>query len=237
MSASIKSIIILLTPPALFFAILLGSEWLADNFDFIPYISEGLLLLLFIVSVVLSTYFLHKYWWRSGLVWKFSILGVFIVGAFIMSNMRDNVGHPSGGNAAIKGNLAGIRIQAARYAAAHDGKFGDANIRTTLCEEAQKQGANLFQEKIISEAMLAARNANGSRSLFCALQLDGESTQVFYDEKNTRDSKSILVKGSWAVSSPLRSSPDQYWCVDSTGTMRVVPYHITEARCPEGVAR
>ena len=118
-----------------------------------------------------------------------------------------NTARDKGADAAIKGNLAGLRVQAELYFDTN-GHYGTAVIVATKTEAVCTQANTVMDPGAtnnISLGIKAASNANSPTTweATCAVGRVGASGNAT----------------SWAVSVPLRSVAGS-WCVDSTGASR-----------------
>ena len=110
-----------------------------------------------------------------------------------------NSARAKGADAAIKSNLANMRVQAEiYYDGTGAGAYGAALYYNNAgaCDTA---GTGVFSDTVIRSAFAAAETASGSVAGVC----------------------SVLANGSaWAVSMPLKTASTNSWCVDSTGASK-----------------
>ena len=122
-----------------------------------------------------------------------------------------NTARDKGADAAIKGNLAGLRVQAELYFD-KDGKYGSEvfamNTTEPYCDGTDAASDETLFNKNVANSLYqginAASDANGST--WVASCAAGCTTA------------SCANATSWAVAVPLRAPTNKtYWCVDSTG--------------------
>lgn len=111
-----------------------------------------------------------------------------------------NSARAKGGDAAVKGNVSGIRAQAELvYDSASPNSYGNVTGTTGLCFDGNAVNA-------INSAKSAAGITAATIVAYATIQ--GASTAVCH----TNDAN------GWAVSVPLKSSSTTYYCVDGKGT-------------------
>jgi prepilin-type N-terminal cleavage/methylation domain-containing protein len=112
-----------------------------------------------------------------------------------------NQARNKGSDAAIKGNLAGMRAQAEIYFDSNN-HYGDVMAAAT-CPAAA--GTTMFYtDTTIRNAVAAAGSASGSAVTCTAATGSGGTTPG-------------SNAASWAISAPLKTKPSSNWCVDSSG--------------------
>lgn len=99
-----------------------------------------------------------------------------------------------GANAGVQANLDTIRTQAEIFAG------NNSNSYTGMCADAT-----------IAAALASARNASGAASINTTYATAGGTTAV------TCHVDTAANATSWAAEAPLKTTPVQMWCVDSTG--------------------
>ena len=120
-----------------------------------------------------------------------------------------------GSDAAIKGDLDGIRSESQIY---YDGtgnqSYGTTAVSLGTCPTSGTAAANLFVgDSSIKQAISAAASASGGNVLCVSSQLTGTTNATF------------------AVASPLKTSPSTYWCVDSNGDASSTAGVVTGGVC------
>jgi prepilin-type N-terminal cleavage/methylation domain-containing protein len=130
-----------------------------------------------------------------------------ILASVVLSSLND--ARAKGADAAIKANLANIRVQAEL--------IYDTNTPNSY--------ANLCTNTIVGNQTQAAANALGG-TVVNTLATVGTATTV--NCHLAADNK------TWAVSSGTRVNPAVYWCVDSTGASKQhsSPIPGNQAYCP-----
>jgi prepilin-type N-terminal cleavage/methylation domain-containing protein len=129
-----------------------------------------------------------------------------ILSSIVLASL--NTARGKGADAAIKGNLEGIRVQAEMV---YDSKscYGDG-IAGTCAAAAFASGAcaatagTLFAESTVRAAITSAGNASSNGGLaagFC---------------------QSSANQTDWAIAMPLKTDATKSWCVDYTGASRQV---------------
>ncbi len=103
-----------------------------------------------------------------------------------------NTARSKGGDAAVKGNLNGIRASASLF----QDTFNNYGAETTACTSGMFNG-----DQNIKQAIAAAVNSGGGAAVCNA----------------TDGATAVGSSTSWVVAVPLKSTPSIYWCVDSTG--------------------
>jgi len=106
-----------------------------------------------------------------------------------------NTARSKGADAAIKGNLNGVRAQAELYYDSHDNSYAptDRTYLATGCEGITDE--NIFKDTNIKNAIVSAQKAGvGTAGVSC-----------------------IASSTSWALSAQLKSNTALYFCIDSTG--------------------
>ena len=108
-----------------------------------------------------------------------------------------NTARNKGNDAAIKNNLANMRPQAEMYYDTNNNYGGAAAYYSTdgTCITA---GTGVFSDTTIRSGLASAKNASGSNPI-CSITANG---------------------AAWAVAIPLKGTPANYWCVDSTGASK-----------------
>ncbi len=97
-----------------------------------------------------------------------------------------------GGDAAVQGDLVGIRSQAELYSSNNGNAYTTVNVATTTtCAGA----AGMFSDANVKSAITAAAGAGGG-GVACA----------------------VNTAGYWVVAAQLKSDTTKAWCVASTGT-------------------
>lgn len=119
------------------------------------------------------------------------------------------VAREKGLNAAIKGNLAGIRIQAELYWDEHD-TYAKNSLPAGPCYSGTKVTNSILDEKSIQNALTSVEQSNNNAGLVCSLTGGKES--------------------SYAISAKLIGQA-KWWCVDSTGASREIDGPITASVC------
>ncbi len=109
-----------------------------------------------------------------------------------------NSARSKGADAAIKGNINGIRAQAELYYDSTGANSYGAEVNTSSCT------TGLFADANVKQAVASAVTANGGTAATC-LSADGAA------------GTSGTAATSWAVSVPLKSNSAIKYCVDSTG--------------------
>ena len=94
-----------------------------------------------------------------------------------------------GGDAAVQGDLVGIRDQAELNATNNNSSY-----------------ANVCSDATVVNALNAAKSAGGATAIVTAAGTPGASGTVTCHAST----------GAWAVEAPMKTSG--FWCVDSTGT-------------------
>jgi len=189
--------------------------WLLDKLD----IDFAWVLGFALIAGVSVLFLAEQYWFgRNAVIFAVLLLTGLIALSFV-PGIFFPPGRIKGTDAAIKGNLASIRLQAELYFDEHcrdlESKACYGPIFTL--DKCPEDGQTIFYtEKNIYGAIQNAKKTSG-QDVICAAEgeTNGQST-------------------AWAISSALKSDKKKYWCVDSTGVSREVPHHITEAKCPEG---
>lgn len=118
-----------------------------------------------------------------------------------------NSARNKGADAAIKGNLAGVRTSAELFYDNNSNVYASSTATAVACTTANTANS-LFRNTTMQNAITAAKGQNG----------------------NT-DPKCSFTSSSWALSSPLRTS-GLYWCVDSTGRAGQSASDLSGAACP-----
>lgn len=118
-----------------------------------------------------------------------------------------NSARNKGADAAIKGNLAGVRTSAELFYDNNSNVYASSTATAVDCTTANTANS-LFRNTTMQNAIAAAKGQNG----------------------NT-DPKCSFTSSSWALSSPLRTA-GAYWCVDSTGRAGQSANDLTGAACP-----
>ena len=172
----------------------------------------------------------RKFWFGGSVVIVAALL--FIV-FFIFGISLTSLSQPSRGSvAAVKGNLAGIRVQAELYKNKHDGLYGIVNLPIKSCPEEGVVYENLFDDKTIQNALKAVRSANRQLGTLCVFDARNNSWAV--SAHLPQKSNISWYWDIWYLVTPLEQPFDEvYWCVDSTGASKQVSHHITEAKCPQ----
>jgi prepilin-type N-terminal cleavage/methylation domain-containing protein len=120
-----------------------------------------------------------------------------ILASVVLASLNSARG--KGADAAIKANLANMRPQAEiYYDGAGAGKYGAALYYDAAgaCDTA---GTGVFGDTTMRNAFAAAESASGATTGVCSVLADGSA---------------------WAVSMPLKTTPANNWCVDSTGASK-----------------
>ena len=112
-----------------------------------------------------------------------------------------NSARNKGADAAIKNNLSNIRAQAEMH---YD---DNSNSYATLCTTTTSPVAAMLE---------SARSASGATSVVTAVATAGTSATVVCHSQ----------AGSWAASSPLKTSSANSWCVDSTGASKQITGYL-----------
>lgn len=172
---------------------------------------------------------------QSFLEWGIAIIIVagFVLGVVVMSPS----GRPKSIGAAVKGNLAGIRTNAELYFDTHNNTYGKVSVPLGACPLDLGSDDNLFFERSIRNALKAVTTHNKDVLPVCVFDADASKWAIssqYLVPMHDPWYKELLL---WISRQYKAKYSVQYWCVDSTGASREVPHHITEAKCPEGVAR
>lgn len=114
-----------------------------------------------------------------------------------------NTARNKGADAAIKGDLAGVRSSAEVLYDSYSNKYVSSATYTattgTDCGVSTGQPANsLFVDSNIAQALAHARSSNGNNALYCSVSTNG---------------------AGYAVAAPLKTTGTA-WCIDSTGVSR-----------------
>lgn len=118
-----------------------------------------------------------------------------ILSSVVLASLNSARG--KGNDAAIKSNLANMRVQAELYYDTN-GNYGSA-LYYNATGDCNTGGTGVFSDTTMRNAFSAAESASGSAIGVC----------------------SVLANGSaWAVSMPLKSNNANSWCVDSTGASK-----------------
>ena len=148
-------------------------------------------------------------WSRNVKIALSAVFGVFIIviGVVVFVVLR-SLGEARGKarDAAIKGNLANVRVQAEIY---YDrkGSYGSPTYLPGDCVDAPAN--SIFGDPGIVQSLSAVRSY-GAGELTCAIS---ETDQT------------------WAISARLPSDAGEYWCVDSTGSSLVILSPIRDMSC------
>ena len=105
-----------------------------------------------------------------------------------------------GGDAAVQGDLVGIRSQAELYASNNNNSYG--TLATTTANAAASCNAGMFTDASIRAALTAAISSGGGL-VACAAN---------------------ATAGYWAAAAQLKSDPTQAWCVSSSGTSKQITW-------------
>jgi prepilin-type N-terminal cleavage/methylation domain-containing protein len=105
-----------------------------------------------------------------------------------------NTARAKGADAAIKGNLNGIRSQAELYYDSNNSSYGAESVACT---------SGIFNADPNIKAGIAS-----------AVSAGGSAAACFSSDNTT----AVTNATSWAVSVPLKSNSALKWCVDSSGT-------------------
>lgn len=114
-----------------------------------------------------------------------------------------NTARNKGADAAIKGDLAGVRASAEVIYDTYSNRYnvnGTAAVAGADCGAAAGQVANtVFGDSNVAQALTHAKtSAGGTTALYCNLPAAGSA---------------------YAVAAPLKTA-NQWWCIDSTGVSR-----------------
>lgn len=118
-----------------------------------------------------------------------------ILSSIVLASL--NTARAKGSDAAIKGDFAGMRPQAAIYY--DDNKSYGADAITGACDVAD----SLFVDPTIAAAIAQAQTQSGAVDAICLADDGVASTGI--------------AATNWAVSIPLKTDPASSWCVDSNG--------------------
>lgn len=119
-----------------------------------------------------------------------------ILSSIVLASL--NTARSKGGDAAVKGNLSGIRAQAAIYQDTY-GHYGAENRTALDCSAA---GVGLFADTNVRSAVAAAEGA-------------GSGNSVCISSNNTATAGGNAE--SWAIAVGLKTEPTLRFCVDSSG--------------------
>lgn len=141
-----------------------------------------------------------------------SIIGV--LASVVLSSV--NTARAKGSDSAIKTNLANMRSQAAILydnAGCYSANAACTTGTTTATACTGGTVGNLWKNTQINEALLAAGKASTGGGV-------GVSTCV-----------QDISNGVWAISTPLKSTPTQSWCIDSSGSSKQRLGAVTLSSC------
>lgn len=123
-----------------------------------------------------------------------------ILSSIVLASL--NTARGKGADAAIKGNLEGIRVQAEMLYDTNGGYGVDATPTAFAVAACAATADTLFADPVIKGQITSAGNA--------------------YNSGGIGSGSCVSTASSWAVSMPLKTAPGTSWCVDSTGASRVV---------------
>lgn len=118
-----------------------------------------------------------------------------------------NQARNKGSDAAIKGDLVGVRVQAALYYDTNQ-NFGASAVNGT-CPGAS--GNTVFSDSTIQKVITALGSGAGNLNASPVCYVDASGT-------------------NWAMSATLKTSG--YWCVDGTGASKAETAALTATTCP-----
>lgn len=123
-----------------------------------------------------------------------------ILSSIVLASL--NTARGKGADAAIKGNLEGIRVQAEMLYDTNGGYGVDATPTAFTAAACAATADTLFADTVIKGQITSAGNA--------------------VDSDGMANGSCVSTASEWAVSMPLKTAPSTSWCVDSTGASRVV---------------
>lgn len=202
-----KTIVLLILPGASF----LFSLFLLSAVNFPIKISQTLLWVIVFTPPVIVTYILYRLFKKDWDVW---VIGVFsiMVASTLLSCPGISCGEKKrGANAAIKGNLAQIRVGAVLYLDVH-GNYAKENFTAGPCPLEADSNSSMFGEQNIKDALNQIKKVNGGATPTCSVVENANIHQ-------------------YAISSPLKSDKNKHWCIDDTGFVGAIDGPITKAAC------
>lgn len=206
-----KILVLLVLPGGSFLLFL----FLLSSIDFSPQtkLPETLTWIILFAPSLVVTYALYRLFKKDWGVWVIGLFSIMITSTLSLSCPGPFCSEKKPGlDAAIKTNLAQIRIRAELFLDAH-GTYGTSDFPTGPCPIGVIPGADFFNTPDVSSALSEIKRHNGGITPTCALVVNGTSSQ-------------------YAISPPLKSDRSKYWCIDSSSVVKEISRPISEARCP-----